>query len=137
MSITPFVPGALAFLVPVIGPLLALASPILAARYQRRLWPDSRRRTAVLAGLAVVVAIWASLILVPYGFFLLLPLCGPENLLGWLIPSAIAGVSYGLVCVASVKRRNPWLWPLGAVAGAVTFSLASLALTTAGIGFIC
>lgn len=137
VTMTPFVPAALAFLVPVFGPLIALASPVLAARHHGRLWPGSRRRTALLAGLTVVTGIWVSLVLVPYGVFLLIPLCGPENLFGWLLPSAIAVASYGLVCLASVRRRNPWLWPLGAVVGAVAFSLTGLALAATGYGFIC
>ncbi len=83
------------------------------------------------------MGIWFSLIPVPYGVFLLVPLCGPENLLGWLLPSTVAVASYGLVCIASVRRGNPWLWPLGAVVGAVAFSLSGLALMAAGYGFIC
>lgn len=132
-----FVPGALAFVVPFLGPLIALTSPLFAARYQPRVWPDSRRRTAVLAGLAMVVGIWLLLILVPSGIFLLLPLCGPESVLGWFLPSALAVAAYGLVSFMSVRRKNPWMWPLAAVAGAVTFSLSSFALTTVGIRFVC
>lgn len=135
--VLPFVPGALGLLVPFLGPLIALASPFLAASSHGRLWPASRRRTAVLAGVVLVVALWVTLIAAPFGPFLLIPLCGPENLLGWLLPSGIGIGVYAIFCTMSVRRRNPWLWPTGAVAGGAAFSLTALALTATGLRFIC
>jgi hypothetical protein len=91
----------------------------------------------VLAGLVLVVALWVTLAVSPFGGFLLLPLCGPENVLGWLLPSGIAIGAYAILCSISVRRRNPWLWPIGAVAGGAAFSLTALALTAMGLRFIC
>jgi hypothetical protein len=133
----PFIPAALGLLVPFVGPVIALTSPILGGMLHRRVWPGSDRRTAVMAGIVLVVGLWTTLLLVPGGAFLVIPLCGPGHVLGWLIPSACAIAVYGVVCSMSVRRGNPWLWPLGAVVGAVAFSLAQIALMAAGLRIVC
>jgi len=135
--IVPFVPAALGLLVPILGPLIALASPILGGTLHRRVWPGSTRRAVVMAGVVLVVALWATLLLTPGGAFLVVPLCGPDRLLGWLIPSGVAIAAYGVVCWVSVRRGNPWLWPLAAAVGAGAFSVVTLILDTAGFRFIC
>ncbi len=91
----------------------------------------------MLAAIAVPVGILVSLILFPYAAFLLIPLCAPSNILGWLLPSAIAIVAYAVGCVASLRRGSPWLWPIGAVAAVAAFSVSSLALVAAGVEYVC
>ena len=124
----PFVPAALALVVPFFGPLVAWLSPTVAVPRRDLAWPGSSRRTALLAALATPAVIWASLILLPNGAFLLVPLCAPSNLAGWLVPSAIGTLVYGAGCAVSVRLGWPWVWPIAGVAGAAGFSIASLLL---------
>ena len=123
-----FVPAALALVVPFFGPLVAWLSPMVAVPRRDLAWPGSSRRTALLAALATPAVIWASLILFPSGAFLLVPLCAPSTLAGWLIPSAIGTLVYGAGCAVSVRLGWAWVWPIAGVAGAAGFSIASLLL---------
>ena len=68
------------------------------------------------------------MILFPNGAFLLVPLCAPSTLVGWLVPSAIGTLVYGAGCAVSVRLGWPWVWPIAGVAGAAGFSIASLLL---------
>ena len=69
--------------------------------------------------LAAPAAIWVSLILFPNGAFLLVPLCAPSSLVGWLVPSAIGTLVYGAGCAVSVRLGWPWVWPIAGVLGPV------------------
>ena len=124
----PFVPAALALVVPFFGPLLAWMSPKVAIPRRDLAWPGSSRRTVLLASLAAAAAIWVSLILFPNGLFLLVPLCAPSSLVGWLVPSAIGTLVYGAGCAASVRLGWPWVWPIASVLGAGAYSIASILL---------
>ena len=124
----PFVPAALALVVPFFGPLVAWLSPTVAVPRRDLAWPGSSRRTALLAALATPAVIWASLILFPNGAFLLVPLCAPSSLVGWLVPSAIGTLVYGAGCVISVRLGWVWVWPVAGVAGAAAYSIASIPL---------
>jgi hypothetical protein len=123
-----FVPAALALVVPFFGPLVAWLSPKIAVPRRDLAWPGSSRRTVLLAALATPAVIWASLILFPGGAFLLVPLCAPSSLVGWLVPSVVGTLVYGAGCAVSVRLGWPWVWPIAGVAGAASFSIASLLL---------
>ena len=123
-----FVPVALALVVPFFGPLVAWLSPTIAVPRRELAWPGSSRRTVLLAALAAPAAIWVALILVPNGAFLLVPLCAPSNLAGWLVPSAIGTLVYAAGCAVSVRVGSPWLWPIAGVLGVAGYSIASLLL---------
>jgi hypothetical protein len=124
--VAPFVPAALALVVPFFGPFVAWLSPTVAIPRRDLAWPGSSRRTALLAALATPAVIWASLILFPNGAFLLVPLCAPSSLVGWLVPSAVGTLVYGAGCAVSVRLGWAWVWPIAGVAGAAGFSMASL-----------
>ena len=126
-----FVPAALALVVPFFGPLVAWLSPTVAVPRRDLAWPGSSRRTALLAALATPAVIWASLILFPNGAFLLVPLCAPSTLVGWLVPSAIGTLVYGAGCAVSVRLGWPWVWPIAGVAGVGAYSIASILLVDA------
>ena len=120
-----FLPAALALVVPFFGPLLAWMSPKVAVPRRDLAWPGSSRRTVLLASLAAVAAIWVSLILMPNGLFLLVPLCAPSSLVGWLVPSAIGTLVYAAGCAVSVRLGWVWVWPIAGVLGVGAYSIAS------------
>ena len=124
----PFVPAALALFVPFFGPLIAWLSPTVAVRRREIAWPGSSRRTVLLAALATPAAIWVSLILFPNGAFLLVPLCAPSNLAGWLVPSAIGTLVYAAGCAVSVRVGSPSVWPIAGVLAVGAYSIASILL---------
>ena len=124
----PFVPAALALVVPFFGPLIAWFSPTAAVPRRDVTWPGSSRRTAILVSLATPAAIWVSLILFPNGAFLLVPLCAPSSQVGWLVPSAIGTLVYAAGCTVSVRLGWPWVWPIAGVLGVAGYSIASLLL---------
>jgi hypothetical protein len=124
----PFVPAALALIVPFFGPLIAWLSPTIAVPRRDVAWPGSTRRSVLLAALATPAVIWASLILLPNGAFLLVPLCAPSNLAGWLVPSAIGTLVYAAGCAISLRLRSVWLWPIAGVVGVGAYSIASILL---------
>lgn len=68
------------------------------------------------------------MILFPNGAFLLVPLCAPSSLVGWLVPSAIGMLVYGAGCAVSVRLGSAWLWPIAGVVGVGAYSIASLFL---------
>lgn len=123
-----FVPAALALVLPFFGPLVAWLSPTVAVPRRGVAWPGSSRRTVLVAALAAPAAMWVALILVPNGAFLLVPLCAPSNLAGWLVPSAIGTLVYAAGCAVSVRVGSPWLWPIAGVLGVAGYSIASLLL---------
>jgi hypothetical protein len=122
------VPAALALVVPFFGPLLAWMSPKVAIPRRDLAWPGSSRRTVLLASLAAAAAIWVSLILFPNGLFLLVPLCAPSSLVGWLVPSAIGTLVYAAGCAVSVRLGSTWVWPIAGVLGVGAYSIASTLL---------
>ena len=68
------------------------------------------------------------MILFPNGAFLLVPLCAPSNLVGWLVPSAIGTLVYGAGCAVSVRLGWVWVWPIAGVLGVGAYAIASLLL---------
>jgi hypothetical protein len=122
------VPAALALVVPFFGPLIAWLSPTVAVPRRDLTWPGSSRRTVLLASLVTPVVMWASLILFPNGAFLLVPLCAPSSLVGWLVPSAIGMLVYGAGCAVSVRLGWAWVWPIAGVLGVAGYSIASVLL---------
>ena len=121
-------PAALALVVPFFGPLIAWLSPKVAVPRRDLAWPGSSRRAVLLAALATPAVIWASLILFPNGAFLLVPLCAPSNLVGWLVPSAIGTLVYAAGCAVSLRLGWPWVWPIAGVLGVAGYSIASILL---------
>jgi hypothetical protein len=48
--------------------------------------------------------------------FMLVPLCAPETVIGYLLPSVVGLTIYGAACTMSVRSGQPWLWPVAAAA---------------------
>ena len=143
-SIAVLAPPA-AFVVPFIGPLAATAITItLAATLGVVVWPV-RRRTSVLAGLAVLGAIVVVLGVVGVAggmtevlAFQLIPLCGPDPGTPWIVAAVVAGLGYGGVAVISVRTGRIWLWPVAAAVGAGLYLATwAIAETSLDVSWIC
>ncbi len=143
-------PLALSFAVPLVGPLVSLASPLMTMWLGPTVWPEKRPG----AGLGVVafLAVWlpvllrlsilsevevSSLILPTAHFWTAIPLCGPRDALTFVLPLVAALTVYVAGSVASVWRGWTALWPLAALVATYTYTGVVLALGAAGLGFIC
>ncbi|HET9672926.1 MAG TPA: hypothetical protein VFQ40_08790 [Actinomycetota bacterium] len=136
---------AVAFLVPFLGAIVALASPGFGAVSARRAWQRSRA-TGALAGILVLVILWlpAIAISVPipllsaeWHSYRLIPLCGPETTLGWWLPGLAAVLTFAGGVLLSRRLRSPWVWPAGALAATGVYHVAWIVLESMGHGFIC
>jgi hypothetical protein len=117
----------LAYGVPFFGIWLSLAVPIAVHLGRRELWNAAVPRTPLLA-----VLVWVGLSLPAISYFftgwywtltgrdlstawLLLPLCGPENIVvGTLVPALAAAVMFAVGLKVSVVMDRPWLVTVGA-----------------------
>ncbi len=143
-------PPALSFAVPLVGPLVSLASPVMTMWLGRTVWPEKRPG----AGLGVVafLAVWfpvllrlsilsevevSSLILPTAHFWTAIPLCGPSDTLTFVLPLVAALTVYLAGSSASVWRGWTALWPVAALAATYTYTGVVLALQATGRGFIC
>ena len=119
---------AFAFVIPFIGALISLATPIVAASRGTRVWP-SRRWKIIVAAICTVVALWSTLVAAGAAFghldpvmYLAIPLCAPTGTTGVFVAPAIAILAYGAVSAVSVAVRRVWIWPIGAIAGALSYA---------------
>ncbi|HEX2028914.1 MAG TPA: hypothetical protein VHF25_13040 [Nitriliruptorales bacterium] len=144
-------PLALSFVVPLVGPLVSLASPVMARSLAPTVWPE--RRPQAWLGAAAFMAVWLPVLLrlfLPFGlgvfsliipsehWWLLLPLCGPSTSITFVLPSVAALTVYAGGSVASVRRGQTVLWPLAALIGTYTYSVTILLLEATDLGgFIC
>lgn len=136
---------AVAFLVPLLGAIVALASPGFGATSARRAW-GRPRATGALAGILVLAILWlpAIAIFVPipllsaeWHSYRLIPLCGPETTLGWLLAGLAAVLTFAGGVLLSQRLRSPWVWPAGAFAATGVYHVVWIALESMGHGFIC
>ena len=133
---------ALAYGVPALGFWLSLALPVVLHGGRRRLWGAAAPRRPLIAAL-VWVGLWlpaVSYVLTGWYWaltgrdlstaWLLLPLCGPENLVvGTVVPALAATAVFAVGLGASVWRAQPWLAVLGAWLAPWAHELASFAVT--------
>ncbi len=143
-------PLALSFAVPLVGPLVSLASPVMTMWLGPTVWPEKRPG----AGLGVVafLAVWlpvllrlsilsevevSSLILPTAHFWTAIPLCGPSDALTFVLPLVATLTVYSGGSAASVWSGRTALWPLAALVATYTYTGTVLALEATGLGFIC
>jgi hypothetical protein len=133
----------LTFALPFVGPLLAAGAWIISAAWGRRVWPRTSGTARIAAGVAAALVVWLPLFiaatpaqpLVPTAYmWLMLPLCGPATLAGWVIPSAGALALYGAGSLASVALGRVWLWPAAALAAIWAYEASSYLL---GVETLC
>jgi hypothetical protein len=145
------VPLALGFVVPLIGPLASLVSPLLARSLGPTVWPG--RRSGARLGVLALAALWLPVtlvLLVPFGrevlesvlptahWWTVIPLCGPRDALTLVLPALAALIVYGASSAASVRQSRPALWPVGASAATYAYTAVVAALEATGTGgFIC
>lgn len=130
-----------AVVIPFVGPVAALSTPVLAAVLGPRVWPTRPSRAAGWAILALI-GFWmtASVVAVAIGIsdviaYLLIPLCAPVGSMGW-IPAIAAIVAYAIGGAISVRTRHISLWPVAAVAAGLAYALAWGALE-GSVQWIC
>lgn len=144
-------PLALSFVVPLVGPLVSIASPVLAMRLGPIVWPQ--KRPGALLGVIAFTAVWLpvllrllipselevpSLILPSAHFWTAIPLCGPRDALTFVLPLLAALAVYVGGSAASVWHDRTALWPLASLAATYTYTGIVLALEATGRGgFIC
>ena len=60
--------------------------------------------------------------------WLLLPLCGPDSVPGFIVPALVAPAVFGAALAASVRLRRPWLLLVGAWAAPWAHELTFVAV---------
>ncbi len=143
-------PLALSFLVPLVGPLVSLATPVMTLWLGPTVWPDTRPGAGL--GVIALLAVWLPVLLrlfvlsevevsplfIPsVHFWTAIPLCGPSDALTFVLPAVAALAVYAGGSVASVWRGWPALWPVAALGATYTYTGVVLALQATGRGFIC
>jgi hypothetical protein len=132
---------AVAYGAPFVGVWISLLIPFALHRGRHRLWGAAAPRQLRVALLA-----WVGLWLPAISYFftgwywaltgrdlstawLLLPLCGPDNGAGLIVPALAATAIYAAGFVASILRRQPWLVVAGAWLAPWAHELAFAATT--------
>ncbi len=141
---------ALAYAIPLIGPVASLALPFALHAWRRQLWPDASGRSSRAWACAAWVGLWTPALLFLTAVlvtgedvagadvstaWLLLPLCAPSGLDAVLLPALVAGGTVLLAVLAGATSRGGGRW---VVAGAWLAPWAHhLVLTQTGQGFVC
>ncbi|MBW3555353.1 MAG: hypothetical protein KY454_00295, partial [Actinobacteria bacterium] len=144
-------PLGLSFVLPLVGPLISLASPAMVKWLGPAVWPEKRSRAWL--GVLAFMAVWLpvllrlleplsldmfGLILPSVHFWTVIPLCGPGDVFSFVLPSVAALTVYTAGSAASVRRGQAALWPLAALGATYTYTGAVRALEASGLGaFIC
>ncbi len=135
-------PGVLAFTVPVLGFLVSLLLPLLAARFRLRLWPETSPTKGHVCAALAVAGLWLPALIAVGSSgrlgstattWLLVPLCAPLGAAALLVPSLAAVVVYVSGVAVGIRLRSPWPWVLGAWSA----PLAYVAATRWLVDFVC
>lgn len=131
-------------LIPFLGVVLSLATfaigPALAPRVWPQLSPRAARWLTALAVAAFLVPIALSLTGIPLlrgSAWLLIPLCGPADVVGWVAPPGIAILVYTVGCVLAISIDRPWIWPVAAFVSVTAYDAAMQVLDANGYRFVC
>jgi hypothetical protein len=125
--------GVAAFTVPGLGFLASLTLPFLAQAHRQLLWPRISSATSwICSSLTVVGLWWTSLVIflpmdLPFDgdtFWLIVPLCAPDNVSTWLIPALVASAACTAGLAATAWLHCPWPWMLGAWLAPVAYEAA-------------
>jgi hypothetical protein len=113
---------AAAYGVPFFGFLLSILIPVIALNQRAVLWPTAPRRVVNIAAALALTGLWLPALVdffTPFFYlrgmevstgWLILPLCGPEQLVTWVLPAVAAALLVGVGVVLSAARRTPWYW---------------------------
>jgi hypothetical protein len=115
-----------AYAIPLIGLPLSLILPLLTHRLRRYLWSPVPSRSSLIWSLVAWAGLWWPALL---GLFtpllswagieistswLIIPLCGPDNLAAVIVPALAAAVVCALGAAGASVIRHPWPWVLTA-----------------------
>jgi hypothetical protein len=108
------------FAVPFVGVGVSVGIPLATHLDRHRLWPEtSRTSSSAWSFLAWVGLLWPGVLSVfnvlPGGMqvatmWLLIPLCGPNSILAFVLPTLAAVVVSFVGLLGSVAMRRPWAW---------------------------
>jgi hypothetical protein len=117
---------AVAYGIPFFGFVISvvfLGIPAIAIAQRKVLWPTVPPRAVAIAAFLALSGLWLPALLDFFtGIFyyslgvevstgwLILPLCGPENLVTWVLPAVAATVLVNVGVVISAHRHTPWAW---------------------------
>jgi hypothetical protein len=113
---------AVAYGVPFFGFLLSVVIPVIAIGQRDVLWPTVPRRVVNIAAILALMGLWLPALVdffTPFFYargmevstgWLIIPLCGPEDLVTWVLPAVAAALLVGVGVAFSVLRRTPWYW---------------------------
>jgi hypothetical protein len=103
---------AVAYGIPFLGFWLSPLMILLIAIYLRGvLWPTATRSDAVRAGVLAVIGLWLPAVLTEASTrWLIMPLCGPMELVALVLPAATAVLVVAAGVTLSAVQRTPWFW---------------------------
>lgn len=130
------VPTLVAFSIPVLGFIVSLLlPPLIASRVRSRLWPRSSPRAALVCSVLVIAGLWLPALLSVLSVlsleptaspvWLLVPLCGPEQMSTHVIPALAATAASLAGAAASTLTRHPWPWVVAAWVAPLAYTAAS------------
>ena len=136
--------GAAAFTLPILGFQASLAIPFLAQWQRGLLWPRASSATSWVYAFLALAGLWWSTVAtfvsplpLPFRgdtFWLIIPLCAPENLSTWLVPALAATSVYTLGLAVTVFLHRPWPWLVGAWTAPLAYEAAMNWLVTPAFG---